>query len=55
MREVAGRGACLVDPYDIESIRAGVPRIIHDTHFRRELVAYGLTNAHRFAAAEIAA
>lgn len=55
MREVAGRGACLVNPYDVESIRAGVLRVIYETNYRRELVAYGLTNTHRFAVAEIAA
>ncbi|WP_198295764.1 glycosyltransferase family 4 protein [Imhoffiella purpurea] len=48
MPEVAGESACLVDPYDIESIRAGVQRVIHDENYRNDLIRQGLENVKRF-------
>lgn len=48
MPEVAGEGACLVDPYDVSSIRAGVLRVIEDQNYRTTLVANGLKNVERF-------
>jgi glycosyltransferase involved in cell wall biosynthesis len=55
MRDVAGDGACLVDPYDIRSIREGVRKVIDDGEYRRQLVEKGLVNIRRFDAAQIAA
>jgi glycosyltransferase involved in cell wall biosynthesis len=54
MPEVAGDGACLVDPFDIASIRGGVLKIINDSSYREELVARGLRNAKRFDADTVA-
>jgi len=48
MREVAGAGACLVDPHDIASIRQGLLRIIGEKEYRDELVRSGLENVERF-------
>jgi len=48
MPEVAGDAACLVDPYDVASIRAGIVRIIEDHWYREELVRKGYLNALRF-------
>jgi glycosyltransferase involved in cell wall biosynthesis len=48
MPEVAGGAACLVNPFDVESIRDGIVRIIHDAAYRDELVARGFENAQRF-------
>jgi len=48
MQEVAGEGACLVDPYSVESIRNGVLNLIQDEPYRRRLVAAGLRNIQRF-------
>ncbi len=48
MRETAGGGACLVDPEDVASIRAGVKRVLEDEAFRGELVAAGYVNRERF-------
>ena len=48
MPEVAGDAACLVDPFDPASIRAGVLRIINEADYRRELVEKGFANAERF-------
>lgn len=54
MPEVAGDGACLVDPHDVASIRAGIVRVINDRAYREELVANGLRNVKRFTAEAIA-
>jgi len=48
MPEVAGAGACLVDPLDPTAIRAGLRRIIEDQAYREELVRLGFENARRF-------
>jgi glycosyltransferase involved in cell wall biosynthesis len=48
MPEVAKDAACLVDPYDVGEIRAGIERIIHDDRYREQLIANGLENAKRF-------
>lgn len=54
IREVAGRGACWVDPLDVESIRRGFGEVIGNSGYRRELVREGLENVKRFGAREIA-
>ena len=48
MAEVAGDSACLVDPYSVESIRAGVLRVMEDAAYREQLLAAGFTNILRF-------
>jgi len=48
MPEVAGQGAALVDPHDVESIRAAVLRVITDATYRDTLVQEGYANAARF-------
>ena len=54
LREVAGPGACLVDPLNEESIRAGVCHVIEDANYRTDLVARGLLNAQRCSASSVA-
>jgi glycosyltransferase involved in cell wall biosynthesis len=54
MREVAGDGACLVDPCDTDAIRAGIQRLVDDDDYREELVNKGFDNARRFQAEEVA-
>ena len=54
MPEVAGDGACLVDPWDIDSIRAGFLRVIDDKEYSDSLVQHGLENVKRFDGARIA-
>jgi glycosyltransferase involved in cell wall biosynthesis len=54
MREAAGDGALLVDPYSVESIRDAVLRVKNEPLLREELVAKGLRNAERFRAEAIA-
>ena len=54
MPEVAGDAACLVDPFDVASIRAGIMRIIEDAAYRERLIENGYRNAARFTSAAIA-
>ncbi len=54
MPEVAGKAACIVDPYDVASIRAGFLRVIADHEYRQALVAAGFENVRRFDAGTIA-
>lgn len=53
MCEVAGSGACLVDPLVVSQIREGILRIIADSGYRDQLVERGLLNAARFSPATI--
>ncbi len=55
MPEVAGDAACLVNPFDIDSIRYGVKRVIGDSEYREELVQRGLRNVERFSPEVISA
>lgn len=48
MPEVAGSGACLVDPYDVDSIRAGVQRVIEDSTYRELLITEGFRNVTKY-------
>jgi glycosyltransferase involved in cell wall biosynthesis len=48
MPEVAGGAACLVNPYEIKSIRNGVLRVIQDADYRNELIRLGYQNVKRF-------
>ena len=54
MPEVAGDGACLVDPYDVLSIRQGFERVIRDSNFRQNLIERGRVNRLRFSSEIIA-
>ncbi len=54
MPEVAGDAACLVNPYDTNSIRKGVLKIIEDEPYRNQLIANGFKNCQRFKPDEIA-
>lgn len=54
MPEVAGDAACLVDPYSVSSIRAGIERIITSAEYREKLIRLGLENSKRFDAGRVA-
>jgi glycosyltransferase involved in cell wall biosynthesis len=54
MPEIAGKSACLVDPFDITSIRAGILKVIQDDDYREELLAQGRFNRQRFQPVHIA-
>ena len=48
MTETSGEAACLVDPFDTNSIKNGIQRIIEDDDYRRKLVSAGSKNVQRF-------
>jgi glycosyltransferase involved in cell wall biosynthesis len=48
MREVAGEGALLVDPFSVREIRDAVDQIIRNEDCRARLIAAGLENVNRF-------
>ena len=48
MTEVAGDGACLINPHDINQIRNGFLHIINDEDYRNRLVRKGYENVKRF-------
>jgi glycosyltransferase involved in cell wall biosynthesis len=48
MKEVAGLGACLANPYSVAEIRMGLDRIITDESYRNRLVEAGFANVKRF-------
>ena len=54
MPEVAGDGACLVDPGSVESIRAGIMKVMHEPDYRATLVEAGFRNASRYTAEAVA-
>ncbi|HMH35268.1 MAG TPA: glycosyltransferase family 1 protein [Puia sp.] len=54
MKEVAGAGAILVDPENIDSIREGVLRVIGDESTREDIIAKGLENVRQFDVKKIA-
>lgn len=54
MPEVAHDAACLVNPFDPASIRAGIIRVINEAVYRKTLIENGFRNAPRFRAEVIA-
>ncbi|MDR3717121.1 MAG: glycosyltransferase family 1 protein [Puia sp.] len=54
MKEVAGKGACLVNPLDPASIRAGILEVIGNKGYREDLVQRGLENVRQYAPSVIA-
>ncbi len=54
MPEVSGGAACLVNPYDIAAIRAGILRVIEDRVYREDLINNGLQNVRKFSSEAIA-
>ena len=48
MPEVAGGAACLVDPFEVGSIRKGIQKVIEDERYRNELIAKGFENIKRY-------
>lgn len=48
MPEVAGKGALLVDPYSVKSIRKAILEVIQNAELRDTLIKEGLENVKRF-------
>ena len=54
MPEVAGTGACLVDPFDAADIQAGITKVINKVTYRESLIQKGFENVKRFDPAMVA-
>jgi glycosyltransferase involved in cell wall biosynthesis len=54
MREVAGGGALLVNPFTSESIREGIRRLIEEPELRQALVRRGFDNVKNYSVGAIA-
>jgi glycosyltransferase involved in cell wall biosynthesis len=54
MPQVAGNAACLVDPFNIQSIRSGILKVIREAGYREELIENGFKNVERFSPKKIA-
>ncbi|WOO42922.1 glycosyltransferase family 1 protein [Rubellicoccus peritrichatus] len=54
MPEVAGNGACFVDPYDAISIRKGIIKVFGDEGYRKHLIEEGCKNASKYSSRRIA-
>lgn len=54
MPEIGGKAACYVDPFDVQSIRDGITKVIESREYRNELVELGWQNVERFQAEHIA-
>jgi glycosyltransferase involved in cell wall biosynthesis len=48
MKEIAGPGAHLVNPYRVDDIREGILKIMKDPVYRDSLIANGFTNAAKY-------
>jgi len=48
MAEVAGKGALLVDPLSVVSIRDGLISIIHNDSVRELCIAEGFKNTYKY-------
>lgn len=48
MREVAGNGACLCDPYSVESIRSVYCNVLKDKIYRDDIISKGLKNVMQY-------
>lgn len=48
MPEIAGGSAHLVNPFEVESIRTGIKKVIEDGAYRDQLITKGFENAQRF-------
>lgn len=53
MPDVAGKGALLVDPLNINSIQSALRKILSDELFRKQLIEYGFENVKRFDATTV--
>jgi glycosyltransferase involved in cell wall biosynthesis len=48
MKEISRDSACLVDAFDVESIKNGIQNIISDSNYRDGIINKGLENVKRF-------
>jgi glycosyltransferase involved in cell wall biosynthesis len=54
MREIAGRGACLVNPLNVLQIRKMILKIITNSNYRNQLIKQGKQNVIRYSPTSVA-
>ncbi len=54
MREMAGEGALLLDPFNSMAIRDGLRRILNEENLRGALIGHGFENVKKFSAVAVA-
>ena len=54
MKDVAGEGALLVDPYNVKAIRYAITKIIEDKDFREKIIKKGSENVKKYSAKSVA-
>jgi glycosyltransferase involved in cell wall biosynthesis len=54
MKEVAGAGAMLVDPHNVDDIRTGILKILNDKEFRDKIINAGFENVKNYSAKSVA-
>jgi glycosyltransferase involved in cell wall biosynthesis len=54
MKEVAGEAACFVNPFEINSIRKGIMKVIEDDNFRETIIVKGFENVKKYDPEKIA-
>ncbi len=54
MREIAGAGACLVDPMDAVAVREAVSRLVRDAAYRTAVIRNGLKNVEQYTPGSVA-
>ena len=54
MKSVSGGAACLINPFDISSIRNGIQNILEDDGYRKSLCEDGKKNVERFSSSLVA-
>lgn len=54
MKSVSGGAACLVNPYNVSSIREGIQKILEDEEYSKSLCEKGKKNAERFSSSLVA-
>lgn len=54
MPEVASNAACIADPFDVNSIKNGIEKIIGDANYREQLIKNGLHNAEAYTQESVA-
>lgn len=53
MKDVAGKGACLVDPLNVAEIREAINDLISDDKYRHKIVKMGMINVRKYSPATI--
>jgi len=55
MSNTAGEFSCKVNPFDNDSIRDGIKKLIDSEEYREQIIKFGQINALKYSAKKIAA